>query len=179
MRDLARRVPRDSLGVFGLMGRDLYGMDLNFLFGEALLHERAGVYSLYRYGTARPELLRRALKLSAHELGHMFGLQHCVFYECLMNGTNSLAELDGQPLHLCPVCLAKLHWNLRFDPAARFRKLEAFYRRIGLGAEARFVRGAGGGARPSVGSTRFAMDRRRPAQRKTGPLTGRRARRWR
>jgi len=23
----------------------------------------------------------------AHELGHMFGLTHCVYYNCLMNGS--------------------------------------------------------------------------------------------
>jgi archaemetzincin len=136
---LARRVPADSLGLFGLMGSDLHGLNLNFLFGMALLHRRAGVFSLHRYGTAQPALTRRALKLSAHELGHMFGLKHCVFYKCLMNGTNSLEEMDGQPLHLCPVCLAKLHWNLRFDPARRYRRLAAFYRRVGLKPEARFA----------------------------------------
>jgi archaemetzincin len=136
---LARQVPQDSLGLFGLMGGDLFGLNLNFVFGEALLERRAGVYSLHRYGSEPTMLLRRSLKLSAHELGHMFGLQHCVFYSCVMNGCNSLVEMDRSPLHLCPVCLAKLQWNLRFDAAKRYRKLAAFYRRQGLGPEARFA----------------------------------------
>lgn len=137
--DLARRVPDESLGLFGLMGSDLFGLGLNFVFGEALLEERAGIYSLRRYGRASPMLLRRALKLSAHEIGHMFGLKHCVFYECVMNGVNSLVEMDRSPLHLCPVCLAKLQWNLRFDAPRRYRRLAAFYRRVGLEGEARFA----------------------------------------
>ena len=139
VRHLARRVPDESLGLFGLMGSDLFGIGLNYVFGEALLEERAGIYSLRRYGRASPMLLRRALKLSAHEIGHMFGLKHCVFYECVMNGVNSLVEMDRSPLHLCPVCLAKLQWNLRFDAARRYRRLAAFYRREGLEAEARFA----------------------------------------
>jgi archaemetzincin len=136
---LARKVPADSLGLFGLAGSDLYGLQLNFVFGMALLHHRAGVFSLHRYGTDQPALTRRALKLSAHELGHIFGLKHCVFYKCLMNGTNSLDEMDGQPVHLCPVCLAKLRWNLRFDVVARYKRLAALYRELGLKPEARFA----------------------------------------
>jgi archaemetzincin len=136
---LARQVPADSLGLFGLMGGDLYGLDLNYVFGEALLERRAGVYSLHRYGGEPTMLLLRSLKLSAHELGHMFGVQHCVFYRCVMNGCNSLSEMDRSPLHLCPVCLAKLQWNLRFDVAKRYRQLALFYRRQGLWPEARFA----------------------------------------
>lgn len=37
-----------------------------------------------------------------------------------MNGSNSLPESDSKPLHLCPVCLRKLCWNLRVDPVRRF-----------------------------------------------------------
>lgn len=139
VRQLAREVQPDSLGLFGLMGSDLYGLGLNFVFGEALLDRRAGVYSVHRFGQEPGSLLRRALKLSAHEIGHLFGLQHCVFYECVMNGTNSLDETDRRPVHLCPVCLAKLQWNLRFDPARRARALAAFYRKHNLFEEARFA----------------------------------------
>jgi archaemetzincin len=139
VRHLAGRVPSHSLGLFGLMGSDLYGLGLNYVFGEALLTERAGIYSLARYGEQPEALLRRSLKLSAHEIGHMFGLKHCVFYECVMNGVNSLPEMDRSPLHLCPVCLAKLKWNLKLAPVKRYRELGAFYRKVGLAPEARFV----------------------------------------
>jgi archaemetzincin len=69
----------------------------------------------------------------------MFGLEHCVFYACTMNGTNSLQELDRQPTHLCPVCHEKLHRALRCDPATRYRRLAEVYRRVGLETEATFV----------------------------------------
>ncbi|MBW2453714.1 MAG: hypothetical protein JRI68_04350 [Deltaproteobacteria bacterium] len=138
-RDLATKVRRNSVGVLGLVSSDLYAFNLNFVFGVGLFERRAGVHSLHRYGEARQPLTRRALKLGAHELGHMFGLEHCVFYACTMNGTNSLAELDRQPAHLCPVCHEKLRHALRFDPAERYRRLATVYRQVGLAAEAAFV----------------------------------------
>ncbi|MBW2732075.1 MAG: hypothetical protein JRH20_06745 [Deltaproteobacteria bacterium] len=98
-----------------------------------------GIYSLARFGKERGPLLKRALKLSAHEIGHMFGLKHCVFYECVMNGVNSRAEMDRSPLHLCPVCLSKLQWNVKFDAVQRYRGLARFYREEGLEQEAAFA----------------------------------------
>jgi len=52
----------------------------------------------------------------AHETVHMFGLKHCIYYECLMNGTMSAQE-GARKLNntLCPVCLSKLQSNLKFD----------------------------------------------------------------
>lgn len=138
---LASRVQPSSLGLFGLTGHDLYALRLNFVFGLAMLTQRAGIYSVHRYGREPKLLLRRTFKLAAHEIGHMFGLKHCVFYKCTMNGTNSLHEMARQPLHLCPVCHRKLQWNLRFDAARRYRRLAAFYRRLGLIADSSFVLG--------------------------------------
>ena len=70
-------------------------------------------------------LLRRCLHVVAHELGHLFGINHCVYYSCTMNGANSLAETDRQPLRLCPIDLKKLdaavnHAVGNFDPLRRF-----------------------------------------------------------
>ncbi len=71
-----------------------------------------------------------------HEIGHVFGLPHCIDYLCVMNGSNSLDESDRQPLHLCPGCRRKLEWNRGFDIKARYRRLRAFYDRHGLAREA-------------------------------------------
>lgn len=139
--DLARRVEPSSLGLFGIMGADLYGLDLSFVFGMALIESRAGIHSLHRYGTSEHALRRRAIKVASHEIGHMLGIEHCIYYNCVMNGSNSIEELDHEPIHMCPVCLQKLAWNLGFDPVSRYSKLEAFYRRIGLANEAEFAHG--------------------------------------
>ena len=53
-------------------------------------------------------VLRRSCKVLAHETAHIFGLAHCIYFSCLMNGSNHLAESDRRPLHLCPVCLREL-----------------------------------------------------------------------
>lgn len=52
-------------------------------------------------------LLMRCCKIVAHEVLHMFGLGHCVFFQCMMNGSGHISEDDSQPMHLCPVDLRK------------------------------------------------------------------------
>jgi archaemetzincin len=64
---------------------------------------------------SRKLVLRRSCKVLAHESGHMFGIEHCVWYQCLMNGSSHLAEADARPLHLCLVDLRKLQWSIGFD----------------------------------------------------------------
>ena len=70
---------------------------------------RLGIFSLFRFlpqeiqhyfkDGARPEevkisdehwslVTRSCCKVMCHEIGHMFGLPHCIYHECLMNGAN-------------------------------------------------------------------------------------------
>jgi|GEM_PF-4325801 len=76
-------------------------------------------------------VLLRALEVMVHEIGHMFGIEHCTHYSCVMDGSNSMAESDSQPAHLCAVGLHELYDAHPFDPKKRYRQLAAFYRRIG------------------------------------------------
>ena len=142
---LAPRLPRNAICSLGITMGDLYPEpSWNFVFGQASLGERVGVYSLVRFFpafTGEPDTdaaqrmaLRRSIHILAHESGHMFSLEHCTQYECLMNGSNSLEEMDRQVDVLCPVCLHKLQWNLKFDVRARYERLRDFYRRHGLEA---------------------------------------------
>ena len=139
VRHLAARAKGRSLGMFGILAKDMFAGNLNYVFGLALLHDRASVHSLSRYGEEPKALLRHTLKLSAHELGHVFGIKHCVFYRCVMNGANSLAEISAAPMHLCPVCLAKLKWNVDFDARRRYQQLSRFYKKVGMDAEAAYT----------------------------------------
>ncbi|KAI1765026.1 hypothetical protein GGR53DRAFT_465854 [Hypoxylon sp. FL1150] len=50
----------------------------------------------------------RVAKTVVHELGHCFGMDHCVYYACIMQGTANMAEDLRQPPYLCPVCLSKI-----------------------------------------------------------------------
>jgi len=129
---------------------DLYpAPSWNFVFGQAGLRERVGVFSFVRYdptfygsapgGKDESTLLRRSCRILAHETGHMFSLQHCVYFRCVMNGSNHLEESDSRPLALCPVCLRKLHACIGFDVLDRYRKLLRFYEKVHFDEEAVWI----------------------------------------
>jgi archaemetzincin len=132
---MKRRRPKDA-AVLGITAVDLWpGPGWNFVFGQASLKERVGVWSMARNGYADgPAVQRRACVLrtamtATHETGHMFGIRHCIAYECGMNGSNNSDERDRQPLEFCPECQAKLWWTLNLDPLTRSRALELLARR--------------------------------------------------
>ena len=147
---LATRLPADAYCLLGLTMEDLYpAPSWNYVFGQASLAERVGVYSFARYdpaffGETRPKdygdlILRRSCSVLTHEIGHTFGLPHCIYFSCLLNGCNSLEEADATPQHLCPVCLRKLQHSIGFDAVIRYEELASFYRRHHWSAEANWV----------------------------------------
>jgi archaemetzincin len=121
----------------------------NFVFGQASTRDRVGVYSFARYdprfygqapsADSRMLMLRRSLKVLAHETCHMFGIEHCVWFRCLMNGSNHLAESDARSLHLCPVDLRKLQWSIGFEVVERYRRLRDFHRQTGFEDEGQWL----------------------------------------
>lgn len=56
--------------------------------------------------------LLRFCRTASHELGHCFGLDHCMYRACAMQATSSVSEDMRQPPYLCPVCDAKLAWAI-------------------------------------------------------------------
>lgn len=146
---LEQRLAPDAFCLLGVTMSDLYPEPAwNFVFGMASLRDRVGVYSFARYDPAfygaqrdaqsRQLILRRSCQVLAHETAHMFGLEHCIHFSCLMNGANHLAENDRQPMHLCPVCLRKLQHSVGFDVLARYQKLQQTCEKLGLTAEAKW-----------------------------------------
>ncbi|MCK4983400.1 MAG: hypothetical protein KAS17_10785 [Victivallaceae bacterium] len=139
------RLPDDAAVYIALTTSDLWpGKGWNFVFGQASLKRRVGVFSLYRNGTPEKSesdfllCLRRTLKTCTHETGHMFSMRHCTAYECNMCGSNSREESDKRPLWMCPECLAKICWATKTDPIQRFKKLMSFYENNGLKKEVEF-----------------------------------------
>lgn len=128
--------PKRALVTMGLSAKDLYPKpSWNFVFGLATYSKGVGVTSFFRYEPNLPDYricLRRTIKTSAHEIGHMFKLKHCIYAECVMNGVNSLSEDDQKPTTLCSICLKKMHLNFGFDMKVRFQKLLNFYHKHGL-----------------------------------------------
>ena len=120
----------DAVAVLALTTADLWpGHNWNFVFGQASLGERVGVWSIYRLGDPRTEpatCLLRTLKVAAHETGHMMGIPHCTAYDCGMNGSNHIKENDERPLWFCPEDEMKVWWACRVDPKARYASLVEF-----------------------------------------------------
>ncbi len=97
--------------VLGVTSCDLFVPVLTFVFGEAQLEGNCAVVSTARlkeefYGMPRREdLIReRLLKEAAHELGHTFGLKHCMDWSCVMASSHSVELLDVKGVEFCPAC---------------------------------------------------------------------------
>ena len=109
---LHRLVPTDSQDrVLGVADVDLYAEGLVFVFGQAELGGSCAVISLTRlrqsyYSLPENEahFLERANKEAVHELGHVFGLQHCPDTECVMHFSNSLMDTDKKQATFCARC---------------------------------------------------------------------------
>ncbi len=135
---LEKNLPSDGVLLVAFTTNDLYpSQKWNFVFGQARLHDRVGIWSMARFGDkdlinqdidAFNLALQRTCKTAVHEIGHIFSLQHCIFYRCAMQGANNLTELDGHPLYFCPVCDSKIISNLKLPLSKRYENLAAFWK---------------------------------------------------
>ena len=114
----------------GITLEDIYpGEDWNYVFGQADVMERVGVFSFARHSplfydgvhatealdpetrllsdARQAKWLRNCLHTMTHEIGHMFGIRHCIYYHCLLNGSNGPHDSAGSTF-MCPVDLRKL-----------------------------------------------------------------------
>ncbi len=143
---LGLQFPSDAYCLAAITIQDLYPEpSWNFVFGQASLIRHVGVFSFARYDPAflgqqhnlsptelNKLILKRSCKVLSHEIGHMFGFYHCIYYRCGMNGSNHLQESDSKPIYLCPVCLSKLRYSIGFDVKERYERLRKFYRSVGF-----------------------------------------------
>lgn len=150
LRVLGKGLEPDTFCLLAITMEDLYpDPSWNFVFGQASPAQSVGVYSFARYDPAfdgqegseddQAVLLRRSCKVLVHETAHMFGLAHCIFFHCVMNGSNHLEESDQRPMHLCPVCLRKLQFCIGFDVINRYSGLLEFYKTVGFRPEAEWI----------------------------------------
>ena len=162
LMQLRKFIPRDALCMIGLTMMDLYGDDSDlFVAGMAAGNERVAIFSLFRYNPClefssenwfefqldtnmqkkerQRTILQRGCKLLVHEICHLLGIDHCVFYECCMNGSGHLQEDFRQPMHLCPVDLHKLSTLVGFDVTDRYKDLLKFYKDKGCKPETQWM----------------------------------------
>lgn len=123
----------------------------NWVYGVARPMEYQGTFSLARFHpsfcgeSVPPEqvpsvIRRRCCKVLSHELGHLFGLKHCINFTCLMNGANHARELNRQPLIECPACTKKLCQTIPWLLEHRYAAIVDVCTELGFDAEAEFVR---------------------------------------
>ena len=98
--------------ILALTAVDLFLPVLTWVFGEAQLDGPAAVVSTSRlhpeaYGLpADPDRVRaRLLTEAVHELGHTFGLRHCLDPACAMRGSTYAEEIDLKTPSFCVACL--------------------------------------------------------------------------
>ncbi|CAD5112557.1 unnamed protein product [Dimorphilus gyrociliatus] len=161
LKEISSRIPDDALFVIALTMEELYAdkRDL-FVSGMASGASRSAIFSLKRYdptlkfctefwhkyeeNACRVDerwnlLLKRSCTLLVHEMGHLLGIGHCIYFDCCMNGSGHLEEDIRQSMHLCPVDLRKLKILCGIDVKERYRKLQEFFKEFKFHTEENWI----------------------------------------
>lgn len=143
---LVKNKPKDASVLMGFTAKDIFPKkDWNYVFGLASYEAGVGITSIYRFhdGNLTQEnftkSLERTIKISSHEIGHMFGISHCLQANCVMNGTNSLEETDSHFARACSLCQKKLNASLDLTKTKRLLELQIFFEKNNLFLEKKRV----------------------------------------
>jgi archaemetzincin len=105
----------DDSAQVGVIDHDLAIPVCTHVFGLARHHGHTAVISLARlrpsfYGVPDDDeiTLRRAVRETTHELGHVFGLEHCDDFHCIMHFAPDVENIDLRGGFFCHACLARL-----------------------------------------------------------------------
>ncbi|WP_284462349.1 archaemetzincin [Chryseobacterium sp.] len=139
---LIKRKPKDAVVLMGITEKDLFPRpEWNYVFGLASYENGVGVTSIYRFANGNltdsnfNDSLVRLMKISSHEIGHMFGISHCLNANCVMNGTNSLTETDYHFARACSLCQMKLNSSIKYNNRKRLSELKIFFEKLHLNTE--------------------------------------------
>jgi archaemetzincin len=79
------------------------------IFGLGYMPGQSSIISTFRLKNTSPENFKsRAQKISVHEVGHNFGLQHCEVNKCVMqDAVETIKTIDLADFDLCEKCFQK------------------------------------------------------------------------
>ena len=99
--------------VLGITSEDVYYGNSLFVFGCAELNGMSAILSTCRLnGVSRSVFMSRVLKEALHELGHLFGLEHCT-NNCVMRFCERVESIDVKKPGYCHDCMEKLEESIR------------------------------------------------------------------
>ena len=134
----------------GLLGRaagqDLVCLGSTFSYRVALQSQKSDCSTIERSPMVKSEMLN-LLNTLAHEILHIYALDHCAFYQCTMAAgilrpptyggrqqkktktkTKAKSKALTTTMGLCPVCIRKFKYVAEFTSHSfRYRQLENFY----------------------------------------------------
>jgi archaemetzincin len=111
--------------ILGVTDVDIYADKASFIFGQAELHGKAAIVSIYRLknnGNDRKDtglVLSRVLKEAVHEMGHTLGLKHCNLRRCVMYFSKNIEDTDTKSYLFCEDCKYMLDGYVKDIPAIR------------------------------------------------------------
>jgi archaemetzincin len=118
LKAIKERAPEGFSRIVGLLRVDLFIPILTYIFGQAYLEGNIAIASLYRlrnelYGLKADNdlLLERFSKVVIHELGHSYGLIHCLDPVCIMRSSTYVEDIDQKENRLCKHCRQVLEEN--------------------------------------------------------------------
>jgi archaemetzincin len=124
LHKLVAACPPDAVRLLGITECDLFIPMLSFIYGQAQLSGRVALLSIARlkqefYGLPadRTITVERTVKETLHELGHTFGLTHCLDKGCPMALSTTIQQLDGPTAVYCPGCTIMLRELLHYEVA--------------------------------------------------------------
>jgi len=104
----------ESTKLLAVCSFDAYFGRYNYCFGEAIIGGRVSAVYLQRLSPQRsgdnlPRDLQllfqdRVVKEAIHELGHTFGLRHCLLDSCIMYKSKTIFDTDKKNREFCTRC---------------------------------------------------------------------------
>lgn len=99
----------EAVKILGVISEDIFDEGYNFLFGSAEFGGKYAIVSIYRlFDEDLNKYIERCIKEAVHEVGHLFGLNHCENRVCVMSFSLSVLDVDKKEKFFCKICEMKL-----------------------------------------------------------------------